>query len=182
MKASPVKFYLIKLLLLLIATLLADAVVYIAGLLLKPFESIPHQEYISYGIAFVFFLCFMFTVESRIKFPDNMTVNARYFALFTLREASVYAIFLIPTLLLSPYGDMESIYALLMYLYLPHILPLFLGMNEWLYLIAMTVIYACVAFSAHLVNYKRASALTTVDDNEVEAESKSDTRDIEDGE
>ncbi len=187
MNKDNLKFYSVKLLLVAIVNVCAAVLVYIVRALVDPFFEGTVASAAAYAIPAAFFMYFMFTVESRIRVPDEEPLTARYFLLFSLREASVYAVFLLPLTLLAAFS--VGLPSLIEYFYAPHALFLFLFEAPVANLAIMTAVYACVAFAAHYIQSKKPAAVPDADEaieeaaEELTDESESTERDdVNDGE
>ncbi len=170
-KKSPlsiVKFYVIKLILLCLVNLCATLAAFLISTIVQPFESLVYRVILN-GIPFVFFMYFMFTVESRIKLPeDKEKITKKYFMMFALRELSVYFIFLIPLLALY-LNDPDFIYGdgFLTLFYDPHALFFHIarGLNDIVKIIIPSLIFGAVAFAAHYIKYKKTMPADTSADS-----------------
>ena len=166
MKNGIVKFYLIKLILIALVSVCAALAAYLIGTVVNPFDGALYHIIVS-GVPTVFFMYFMYTVESRIKIPDGDALTAGYFLRFSLREASIYTLFLIiPTAvrLIAPSALTDGIVG---YFFAPHTLFLRLTDSAAVNIIALTAVFGCVAFAAHYIKYRRtASSDDNVGDGE----------------
>lgn len=156
--ASITKFYVIKLILLCLVNLCSTLVAFLISTIVQPFESLVYRVILN-GIPFVFFMYFMFTVESRIKLPeDKDKLTGKYFLTFSLRELSVYFIFLIPLLALY-LNDPNFIYGdgFLTLFYAPHtfFFHIAIGLPDIFKIIIPSLIFGVVAFVAHYIKSKK---------------------------
>ncbi len=181
MKKDLIKFYAIKLLLIFIVAVCAAVLTYMVSTVVRPFDGIMYRAVIC-GIPLLFFLYFMYTVESRIRVPQNQPLSPLYFILFSLREASVYFVFLLPlTFIYLASPDFIVGKGILTYFFAPHSIFLHVTENAFVNLFAMTVIFGAVAFAAHFVQSKHPAPVSEPAEEDADTE-KSETDDIDDGE
>ncbi len=156
--ASIIKFYVIKLILLCLVNLCATLAAFLISKIVAPFESLLYRWIVN-GIPFFFFMYFMFTVESRIKLPEEKEkLTGKYFFFFSLRELSVYLIFLLPLLALY-LSDEGFIYGsgLLTLFYCPHALLFHVGrgLPHIAKILIPAAVFGVIAFAAHYVKSKK---------------------------
>ncbi len=161
------RFYIIKLFLLVIIALCATLVAFLCKSIIVPFESLMYRV-LRNGIPMLFFMYFMYTVESRIKVPENKEkLTGKYFFLFSLHELSVYVIFLIPMHVLY-IRDSMFIYGdgFLSLFYEPHALfyHILRGLPTIVNTLIPAIIFGGVACLAHYNKSKRPAPVPSVDE------------------
>lgn len=167
------KFYAVKLFILLINAVCSSLLSYMFTLTLTTdSEASMTSTVFYYLIPMLFFFCFTFTLARNIKAPTEEAMHSpEYFAKFGLREASVYMIFLLPLLICGLCGaEFPGIFD---YLYRPHSFLLrFMGgaFGVILNFISVSLIFAVVSSAAHFMSgikaRKAASKLANQDDHE----------------
>lgn len=123
----------------------------------------------------VFFFAFVYYIGTQIKAPPEVkdgTAGASYYILFTLKETSVYAIFLLPVtvyLYISP--NVESAFdKILYYICLPHSFFMKLGAGAIVNFAAMVIVFAAISFTSHKAGVRRARRLAISSAAETESE------------
>ncbi len=155
MKNSVFKFYVIKLVLISLVSVCSAVAAYLVGSIVSPFDGIFYRI-ITSGIPMIFFMYFMYTVESRIKIPEGCTMSAGYMFKFALSETSVYAIFLIPlTVICIANPEFIKGSGILQYFYASHSLLTHLTGSALINLIGMSVIFGVIAVTAHYIKSTR---------------------------
>ncbi len=162
MKTNIFKFYFYKLILLMIVAICASLLSFFLSSTLPEMENKTIYTVISSGIPMLFFFVFMYSMEVKIKIPETRElVKISYYTVFTLKEASVYLIFLVPfkiAYLISPeFALGKNIFGIL---YNPHSLLLRLTDSIFVNLIALCVIYAVMAFTAHYLKVKKTFSVS----------------------
>lgn len=181
MKNSVFKFYIIKLLLIFLVSVCSAIAAYLVGNIVSPFDSIFYRI-ITSGIPMIFFMYFMYTVESRIKIPEGCTMSAGYLFRFSLSEASVYTIFLIPlTVICLVKPDFIKGTGLIQFFYASHSLLTHLTGSALINLVGMSVIFGIIAATAHYIKSTRPVLLNDTEATSESAESV-DADDVNDAE
>lgn len=169
-----IKFYAVKLLILIINAVCSALLSYMFALTLSA-ESTATAIVFYYLIPMLFFFCFTFTLAKNIKAPEDEAMRSpEYFAKFALREASVYMIFLLPLLIAGLIGAEFSGAA--DYLYRPHsFLLIFMNgaVGALLNFAAVSVIYGAVSAAAHYMKGIEAAKAAAKAAAEAEAEASS---------
>lgn len=179
-----IHFYIIKLILLALVALCAALVAFMAKTIVAPFDGVFYRIIVN-GIPFLFFMYFMYTVESRIKLPDDKEkLTGKYFILFSLRELSVYVLFLIPLFVLCLLnGDFINGKGFMTIFYAPHSLFLHIipAIPDAVCVLIPAFVFGFVAFLAHYNKSRKpvpAPAPTDDNDDTDDEEQENDESDI----
>lgn len=167
------KFLLVKLILILFAAVGSGIVAILFSFTVNDTTDPTFALIITRVAPAVIFYAFMYSFEARIKIPDR-TLDARYFAAFTLREASVYAIFMIPVTLISRFVDIGFVDDFLS----PQMLARSLGCGVLVNYVCVVALYAALAALAHYIKSKKPVPVPEVPTEDIE---DSETADDEDG-
>lgn len=130
--------------------------------------------------SFIFF-AFIFSFAAKIKKRD-IKPDARYCALFAAREASVYAIFMIPVSIAAALSKSTVVQALLA----PHMILRSLGCGIIVNYAGVVLLYAALSLTAHITGKNRAAgpdaAASDDGDNDNDEERQEETdNDTENG-
>lgn len=157
MKTNLFKFYFYKLILLLTAAVCAALLSFLFSATLASVESESVRNFIVSGIPMIFFFGFMYSMQSKIKAPEAKELaRLPYYFLFTLKEVSVYLIFLVP--FIAAYfinGEFALGDNLFARLYMPHSLLLRLDCGMILNIAVLLAAFALVTFIAHYIKVIR---------------------------
>ncbi|MCD8314536.1 MAG: hypothetical protein LUD44_02735 [Firmicutes bacterium] len=171
-----IKFYAVKLLILIINAVCSALLSYMFALTLSA-ESSTAVIVFYYLIPMLFFFCFTFTLAKNIKAPEDEAMRSpEYFAKFALREASVYMIFLLPLLIAGLIG--AEISGAADYLYRPHsFLLIFMNgaVGALLNFAAVSVIYGAVSAAAHYMKGIETSKATAEAEAKAAAKAEAET-------
>ncbi len=156
MSAKYVSFFLIKLILILFASLAAFLVAFLLSMTLPESADKVFSGVLTGIVPSAVFFAFIYSFESKIKIPGNAALKAKYFLMFTLKETSVYAIFaLIPNIVTAAAGAGILDGGFISNLILPHMSTVKLGLPIAVNYIIFTALYAAVSFVAHYMRSKR---------------------------
>ncbi|MFY9382292.1 MAG: hypothetical protein WBI55_04770 [Eubacteriales bacterium] len=123
----------------------------------------------------IFFFAFVYYIGTQIKAPPEAqdgTADASYYLVFTLKEASIYAVFLLPVtvyLYLAP--DVTSTFDKILYYFcLPHSFFEKLGVGAAVNFAAMIILFAIVSYTSHKAGVRRARklALSSAEEPKIE--------------
>ncbi len=168
------KFYAVKLFILLINAVCSSLLSYMFALTLTTdYEASMTSTVFYYLIPMLFFFCFTFTLARNIKAPAEEAMHSlEYFAKFGLREASVYIIFLLPLLICGLCG--AGLSGIIDYLYRPHSFLLRFMSGAFgviLNFISVSLIFAVVSSAAHFMTGIKARKAASKPANQDNSES-----------
>lgn len=167
------KFLLVKLILILFAAVGSGIVAILFSFTVNDTTDPTFALIITRVAPAVIFYAFMYSFEARIKITDRV-LDARYFATFTLREASVYAIFMIPVTLISAFVNIGFVADLLS----PHMLAHSLGCGVIVNYVCVVALYAALAALAHYLKSKKPVPVPDVPEEEILESETDDDEDI----
>ena len=147
-----IRFVLVKLVIVLFAAVGAGLTALLVSMTVADSTDPMFYALVTHGLPAVVFFAFIYSFESKIRLPER-SLNSAYYAVFTIRETSVYAIFLIPVAIAASFskgsgGFIDSMIA-------PHMLASAFGASPAVDYIADIVIYACVSVTAHYIKSKK---------------------------
>ena len=169
------KFLLVKLILILFAAVGSGVVAMLFSFTVNDTTDPTFALIITRVAPAVIFYAFMYSFEARIKIPDRSTLDARYFATFTLREASVYAIFMIPVTLISAFVNIGFVDDLLS----PHMLAHSLGCDVIVNYVCVVALYAALAALAHYLKSRKSVPVPDVPAGQIEECEAADETDFD---
>ncbi len=172
------KFLLVKLILILFAAVGSGIVAILFSFTVNDTTDPTFALIITRVAPAVIFYAFMYSFEARIKIPDRV-LDARYFTAFTLREASVYAIFMIPVTLISAFVNIGFVADLLS----PHMLAHSLGCDVFVNYVCVVTLYAALAALAHYLKSKHPAPVVStvkIDENNIVDETDVTEKESED--
>lgn len=156
MPVKYVRFFLIKLILILFASLAAFLVAFLLSMTLPESADKVFSGVLTGIVPSAVFFAFIYSFESKIKLPDSAALTTKYFLTFTLKETSVYAIFaLIPNIVTAAAGAGILDGGLISNLILPHMSTVILGLPTAVNYVIFTALYAAVSFVAHYMRSKK---------------------------
>lgn len=169
MSVKYIKFVIFKLILVLFAAIGAALVCFLLSATMPESTDTAFRTAVISVAPSVVFFAFIHSFESKIKIPGDTVLSAKYYILFTLRETSVYAIFLIPlTVLTAVLGkDILNGGTAACFL-LPHLSPVRYGVPIPVSFVICCVLYAAICFNAHRVRSKKSAPIEAVSFNETE--------------
>ncbi len=154
MAVKYTRFFLVKLILVLFASVGGFLVAFLLSLTLPESADASLRALLTGVVPTAVFFAFIYSFQSKIRVPDDVSLSARYFLKFTLRETSVYAVFaLIPNIIASIPGTQGG--SFLGSLILPHTALAANGVHVILNYIIYVALYAAVSFAAHYIRTKK---------------------------
>ncbi len=159
---SYIKFFAVKLFLILFAALAGSLAAFFLSLTLTNSTDAAFSAALSCILPPAVFFAFIYSFEAKIRVPDDAALTAGYYLAFTLKETSVYAIFAIPVNLIAALaGDGAFGSGIGASILMPHTPVARLGVPEVINYIALVLIYALISFTAHYISSKKAQTKDT---------------------
>ena len=166
MTAKYSKFAAVKLILIIFAAIAGTFTAFLLGKSMGP-SADPMFSAVLGIIPSVVFFVFIYFFQSKISVPRDITLDARYFTMFSLRETSVYVIFLIPITALSyiPSVDVTA-GTLLASVFRPHMPLAAFGAPHIVDAAIMAALYFALSLAAHFRSSKRPAPQIPPEDSE----------------
>lgn len=182
MAVKYIKFFFVKLFLILFASVAATLTAFLFSLTLPETADATFRAILTGAVPSAVFFAFIYSFESKIKIPEGTVLTTAYFAAFTVKETSVYAVFALIPNIAAAAAELPSD-GLFRNLLLPHTSSVMFGLPVAVNYVIFVLLYAAVSFGAHLLRSKKpqsAAPDVTAAQPDVPSEDSAEPEDTDD--